>query len=555
MKYPLEVNNEEETDNAGKEINVLSYDLDFQIIPEKKLIRGSSKILIIANDNLTNFHLDFHNSYKIISLKVNNTITEYKYEKGNKLLITPGKPIKKNALFKVEVSYYNTKEIGELWDATIANSNFYFSGIPNYLLYPCNYDEGDRARYKIDVILPEDYRIASFEKPEYINKQHAVCISLTTSSPSNFTLNLLKNYSIFDIESKRGLGAISSKVTIRQYTPIDSTVIFNDLIKKIPNQISFLDSLIGGYPHKRFSVIITKNTQKNKVSHSRGTISVPYLYTLDSTEANVKILNGLVHQWFGDKISAKTSDDEWITEGLSTYFEWLWIEKNQGKEIFFNMVNAKHEETKKFMGISDWKNMNLNPMYKYDLHYVQQDFGKLSKNKLVTDDDLTLIFKVISLDTSKVSDKVSDSFEKEFGHKIDEYFKDGHSYYKIMQWAKSQDPGTFYISPEGFLTLKTIQQKEKRTYKYKLAKPGNNKYHYSVGVRGALFIQYLRLYFGDEEFFTKLKTFVVQFSGGPIETEDVINYLNKESEGELNTVIQEWLYSEDKLPSLPNNEK
>ncbi len=38
------------------------------------------------------------------------------------------------------------------------------------------------------------------------------------------------------------------------------------------------------------------------------------------------------HQWFGNSVTPATSQDDWLSEGLATYVESLWIEQTLGRE-------------------------------------------------------------------------------------------------------------------------------------------------------------------------------------------------------------------------------
>ena len=537
-------------DTGNQYIDVLSYKIDkLQLIPSEKLFRAKIYITIVSPKNLNSFYLDFHNTYKIISLKVNDSIANWRFEHGHNLYIEPKRPIEKNKKFIVEVNYYNTEIISELWDYTVSEGNFIFSDLPNYLLYPCNDIISERAYYSINTNIPKGYRIVSYGVPKRGKKHHNFDItSEKRITPNEFSLSLVKDYSSFSIGgSKRNYGSVTSRVNIIQYTPIGSDIVFRDLIKKVPSQMHFLDSILGNYPYKSFSVLITRNKAKKRVTLNRKYISIPYNFSLDTTEVESLILNGLAHQWFGNKISVKNSDDLWITKGASKYIEWLWQEKLLGKKKFNKMMSSKLVEAKKYMGLIDWHNMNPHPIYSFDLKNAVYDFGKLSENKILKKEELEFLYKVISLDTATVSIKIKESFEQRFGHKLSFLCDEGHSYYELMKWAKEQDYGSFKISADGFYTLKSMQNQEFKTHKFKLAKPEGQEVDAD---RGALFLHFLRLYYGDEVFFPKLKSFVSRYSAESISTQDIIDLINKETNGELSEVINVWLYSDSELPSF-----
>ena len=533
-------------------INVYSYNINnFQLLPKKQLLRATTRITLSSPKNLNSFYLDFHNSFKIQSLKVNDTIAEWKFEHGHNLYIKPKNGLKKNTLFVVEVKYYNTNDDAELWEKAIFEDDFIFTDLPNYLLFPSNEILSDRAFYKLDISIPKNYKLVSFGDKVNKTNNNYVIETNSTLSINNFTLNLLNDYSTFSIEGpKLSFGALTPKVTINQYTPIDSTIFFKDLIKRVPQQMAFLDSILGYYPYRNFNIIITKNIINKGVFNKRSTIIIPYDYTIDSTEVNNKILNGLVKQWFGNKISVKNEKDFWITEGISKYVEWLLIEQQVGKKKFNMMMNSKLVEARKYMGYIDWHQMNPYPLYTYDLNNVVQDFGELSKTKFIRGDSISFLYKVIGLDPKTVSDTIRDSFMERFGHSIDENCKNGHSYYEFMDWAKNQKSGSFTISSDGFYTLESLQEHEFKTHIFKLADPGKDfENDFTIATRGALFIHALRLYFGDEVFFKKTLYFASHNAGKSLSTEYFIDRLNEDTNGAIKDYINLWLYSDTEIPS------
>lgn len=539
-------------DGLGNQfIDVFSYNIEYlQIIPKKKLIRANTKIKIKSDKNLTSFYLDFHNSYKIQSLKVNGISAEWRFNHGHNLFIKPKVSLPKNNFFTVEIKYFNTDDIFGLWDNSVYEGNFIFAELPNYLLFPSNEILNDRAYYNFNISMPSDYKLVSFGKQVKKTKNNYAVSSKTTLSINNFTLNLLNNYSSFSMSGPRiSYGALASKVTINQFTPIDSTVVFKNLIKKVPKQMAYLDSILGYYPYKNFNILITKKIIKQGVFNSRNTIILPYAFTIDTIEVNNKILNGLVNQWFGNKLSVKDSKDIWITKGFSKYMEWLIIEQEVGKAKFNKMMNSKLVEARKYMGMIDWHQMNPDPIYMYDLSNVVHDFGELSKEKNIKGDEISFLFKVISLDTETVSDTIKSSFRNRFGHDIDVPCENGHSYYDVMEWAKNQNKGSFRISADGFYTLKSMQSHEFKTHIFKLADPGKEYLNdMTIATRGALFVHSLRLYFGDDLFFSKVLEFASRYSGAAMSTEFFISEFNESTNGDIDEVVNKWLYSDSEIP-------
>jgi hypothetical protein len=530
-------------------IDVLLYNVsNLQIVPEKKLIRADISLSVKAMEDLDGFYLDFHNSYHILSLKINDTIADWKFEDDNCLYIKPENRINKGATFIIDIKYFNTKKIKVLWDNTMYNESFIFSTLPISLLFPSNNVLYDRAMFKMNIAVPKNYELVTFGVKRPVGKNKFIIESKSTLSVDNFNLNLLKGYRKFSIDGPRVGKGLSARVQINQYTPVDSTIRFRNLITNIPTQMAFLDSILGYYPSKELNVITTKNIIRNKVLNGRNTIIIPNEYVKDSTEVYNKLLNGLVKQWYGNKVGVREPKDLWITEGIARYIEWLLIEQQIGKVKFNIKMNAKLVEAKKYMGLIDWHLMNPYPLYSYDLHNVVYNFGELSKDKIIKGDSIRNLYKIISLDPEKVSDSVKESFKNKFGHDIAIICDKGHSYYELMSWAKEQGPGNFTISNDGFYTLKSIQNKKFETHIFKLADPGEHIGDFTIPIRGALFIHFLRLQYGDEVFFAKVLDFATKYSGMSLSTNYFIKKLDEETNNKVHAEVKKWLFSETEIP-------
>ena len=532
-------------------INITQYDLKLQIIPESKLIRGDAVVYFVPNENTTSLELDFHSTYDITSIKVNNKEVEWKLTDSNKLILNSVDTLYKGVIANTEISYYNTKKINDLWDKTNQEGSFFFSGLPSYLIYPCKNNFSEKAIYKLDITVPEGFRVQSFAKPtKGVRRNQYIIEKAVSIRTTNFVINLLYNYSEFNNKFAVSNSALSSSIRATQYTPIDSTIVFRDLIKLIPQHIADLGLLVGKYPYDKFNVVITKDTLSHQQNITRETLLIPYKYSLDSVEAESRILFGISKQWFGSKIRLQNEKDKWIIDGLSKYAEWSVVEKEVGKKKFVKMMNSKYVEVSKYMGIVDWRNVNPFPIYEFDLHNSLYEFGTQDKEYVVKKESLGLLFRIISLDTVNVSNDVKISFKKEFGYDLSLVENHDIIFYDFMKWAKNQPNHTFKISKDGFFTLKSVRKNSFITYNESLMNLSSSKFDKLLIDRAALFFYFLRNYYGDEVFYDKYKKLSTRFYGKVISTEKFIEAIKKDSNGDIDEEVYDWIYATDKLPLL-----
>src|SRR3989440_9797001 len=46
------------------------------------------------------------------------------------------------------------------------------------------------------------------------------------------------------------------------------------------------------------------------------------------------VAHEIAHQWFGDSVTERTWADLWLSEGFATYFAGVFLEKNEGPDVF-----------------------------------------------------------------------------------------------------------------------------------------------------------------------------------------------------------------------------
>lgn len=123
----------------------------------------------------------------------------------------------------------------------------------------------------------------------------------------------------------------------------------------------FFEKEFGDYPWKSYSQIPVQNFMYGAMENTTATIFGDF-YLVDERsylDRNYVRVNAheLVHQWFGDMITARSSTHTWLQEGFATHYDLVYQGEAFGKDYFdwvrrtYNNL-AVAETEKNYMGIA-----------------------------------------------------------------------------------------------------------------------------------------------------------------------------------------------------------
>jgi aminopeptidase N len=331
-------------------INILHYDLRFDLYPARQLLKGEAVITGIAGDkNLDRIDLNFYDNMTINSLTINGKNADY-HNKGSRLEISPVGDVKDT--FVIAINYEGKPQREGLGSFTFGKKYghdvVYNLSEPNYAStwFPCNDLPSDKAY--LDIYLTNDTSMVSASNGILVGKTtegsrrtyHWKTLYPISTYLVCLYSSVYKNFSDSYISQDK-----------RDTMPIEYFVFPEDEsnakidFRGHSKMIDFFSKKFGEYPFIK---------EKYGVAEFLWQIGAMEHQTLTGIGSN--FVNGrryftdvyvheLAHQWFGDAVGPATWKDIWLNEGFATYSEALYSEYTDGEDALRSVMMSKFDES------------------------------------------------------------------------------------------------------------------------------------------------------------------------------------------------------------------
>jgi len=328
-------------------INVLSYDLNIDLHPERKTLNGDVTITgVVLDKSLSEIDLNFYDNMEISLLTLNGKPAAYS-EKDTRLSIPYSQAMPDT--FKIRVVYAGTPKregfssfvFGEL----NGKSCVYNLNEPDYAStwFPCNDIPSDKAL--VDIKITND--------SSEVSASNGLLVGVTTNG-SRRTYHWKSNYPVatylicmyssdYKTFSQKYI-SLDKKDTMS----IDYFVFPNQLedakkdFEDHPGMLHFFSKTFGEYPFIK---------EKYGVAEFLWQLGAMETQTLTGVGSNLvsglKLFTDvysheLSHHWFGDAVSPATWKDIWLNEGFASYCEALYKESLGGAGALRSTMMSKY---------------------------------------------------------------------------------------------------------------------------------------------------------------------------------------------------------------------
>jgi aminopeptidase N len=311
---------------------VRNYRLAVRYDPDTDRISARAIIVSHAQQALSSFNLDLA-GLRVHRVAVDGTPATWTRRADHELVITPSRPVARNALFRTFVRYsgiprvVNSPTLGQFGFLTTPDGALAV-GEPEIAAfwYPVNDHPRDKARYRVSLTVPRGLQAISNGLPtERRFRGEWVTTSWTTRDPmaSYLVFAAIGRFDVHRWRTASGLpviDAVDSGITGPLRRRIDAS------LARQGQMLRHLTRWFGPYPFEAVGGVVDDLEigfaleNQTRPVYSPGFWDIPQVPTLGDDV----VVHELAHQWYGDSVAVDRWRDIWLNEGFATYAEWLW---------------------------------------------------------------------------------------------------------------------------------------------------------------------------------------------------------------------------------------
>jgi len=347
--------------NPDKKIDLVHQILDLAVSFNTKTIVGSTTILAQSMQN---------GLQKIEINAVGMTVSQVIYNKkplvfnydGKIINIDLPKKFKKAENLTLTIKYSLTNPVAgaffirpnkdypnkatELWTTGESETNRYW--------FPCLDSPQQIGTFRINLRVPQEFSTISsglLIKDTKVNPKDELIKELAGFDPSVSA----KNYHLYEwqqsVPQATYLTAIVvgifdevkdsyKDIKVNYYTSKGKGGLLKDTAGKTPKMIEFFSKKFGvEFPFAKYYQFFAEDFNSGGMENASITINTDRVLSdkkiqKDWFSPEILVAHELAHQWFGDLVVIDHWSHLWIKEGMATYSECLWIEKEYGYQEF-----------------------------------------------------------------------------------------------------------------------------------------------------------------------------------------------------------------------------
>ncbi len=348
---PLSLNEDDETyisDNQ-RQIDILHYDLSFDLHPETKSFDASAIIKAKIRKELKQIDLNFYDNFDITLVQLNGKEVPF-INKEKRLTISPdsvstdtfyiridysGKPVSAGLAGFVFGEINKKSLIYTLSEPTSASSWF-----------PCNDFPNDKAL--LDIHITNDSSDVSVSNGKLISvKTEGDRRTYNWQTVYPISTYLICVYSSEYTEFNDYYVSINQQDTMQIYYFVlpDKVNEAKFDFKDHPQMLRIFSRMFGEYPFIKEKYGVAEFLWYMGAMENQTITGVPP-NIINGKGFNEDILvHELAHHWWGDAIGLKYWKDIWLNEGFATYSEALYFEAESGKSALISTMLAKKQSS------------------------------------------------------------------------------------------------------------------------------------------------------------------------------------------------------------------
>ena len=327
---------------------------EVKIAFDKELSRLDSAVtditvLVLKND-VSKIDLDF-GKMPVSAVSVDNAPVRFVQQDG-KLDVMLAAPAQQGRMLTISVTYSGVPEDGLILTKDkdgnpSAIGDNWADRVHNWI--PCLDHPSAKASVRFTVTAPADDPVVANGAMESVVRN--------ADATKTWIYNETKPISPYNMVVVAGRFATATlnanaPVPISYYVTQSSGKFAEQAFSPAAPSVLTFSNLIAPYPYKKLALIVGA-TKFGGMENANTIVFMPdffdnfltaktrsRLYNIPSWNEEV-IAHEIAHQWFGDSVTEKTWADLWLSEGFATYFAGLFLEKNEGPEVFRSYMKDK----------------------------------------------------------------------------------------------------------------------------------------------------------------------------------------------------------------------
>jgi aminopeptidase N len=317
-----------ENGNGGYDVG--HYAIAIAYTPTTEALSGTDTITARATQALSRFDLDLR-ALTVRSVTVAGSPATFTHA-GDKLVITPPRPIANGATFTTTIRYGGVPKPYD--DSAFGVQGFLpqpdgvlIQGQPRVAAawFPVNDTLTDKASYDITITAPTALAAVSNGAlaSKRVNGPDTTWHWVEPAPMASYLAIVAIGKYRVTMTTHNGL-----PVVLAVADPLPRTV--DAELAKTPTILDFLVMQFGPYPFTSLGGIVYTQTNLDALENQTRP-SYPSDGFDSSSDTDELMAHELAHQWFGDSVTVRDWSDIWLNEGFATYAEWLWSEHIGGR--------------------------------------------------------------------------------------------------------------------------------------------------------------------------------------------------------------------------------
>ncbi|MFI5611764.1 M1 family metallopeptidase [Amycolatopsis sp. NPDC051903] len=319
------------------------YDVSFDYRPGVTTMDASVTMRAVATQSLSSFGLDSAVA-QIRSVEVDGQAAQFTV-KGEKLVVTPARPLRAGHAFTVRITYVADRakspqspastplppelaEVIGVWQNTPDGFAVMGQTDREHAVFPSDDVPGDPATYTLRITTPAD--VQGVGSGTLVGKHRSgdrVTSVFRVGRPTATDVVQVAAGHFTEVDQAGPNG-----LPIRSYVTKAAKPSALDTTRQTPELIAWLEQRLGRpYPYASAGTLGVDRVYGGGVALETAAIPTYSAEALAHPEEVSTMVHELTHEYFGDAVPVRHWDDMWLSEGHATFYQDLYDSEHGGQ--------------------------------------------------------------------------------------------------------------------------------------------------------------------------------------------------------------------------------